>query len=202
MMDLATSGGYYISLPADSIIAHPTTITGSIGVIFIRPKLTGLMEKIGLGVEVNKSGENKDMGSPFRAATQDEKMILQNLTDTLGKRFIHLVSKHRNLDQKTLKEISSARIYIAEDARQLGLIDKVGYLSDAVSTAKSLAGLSDDAKVVVYRRILNPNDNLYNTSTIQYGGTGMSLVDLGLPEILTSLRTGFYYLWSPAAVEK
>jgi len=101
-----------------------------------------------------------------------------------------------------LKDISSARIYIAEDARQLGLIDKVGYLSDAVSTAKSLAGLSDDAKVVVYRRILNPNDNLYNTSTIQYGGTGMSLVDLGLPETLTSLRTGFYYLWSPAAVEK
>jgi protease-4 len=202
MMDLATSGGYYISLPADSIIAHPTTITGSIGVIFIRPKLTGLMEKIGLGVEVNKSGENKDMGSPFRAATKDEKMILQHLTDTLGQRFIHLVGKHRNLDQKTLKEISSARIYIAEDARQLGLIDKVGYLSDAVSTAKSMAGLSDDAKVVVYRRIQNPNDNLYNTSTIQSGGTGMSLVDLGLPETLTSLRTGFYYLWSPAAGEK
>jgi protease-4 len=160
------------------------------------------MEKIGLEVEVNKSGANKDMGSPFRVATKEEKMILQNLTDSFGQRFVQLVAKHRNLDQKRLKGISSARVYIAEDARQMGLIDQIGYLSDAISKAKTLAELPEDARVVVYRRIQNPNDNLYNTSTIQSGSEGISLVDLGLPETLTSLRTGFYYLWSPAVGQK
>jgi protease-4 len=71
MMGVAASGGYYISLPADTIVAHPATITGSIGVIFFRPKVTGLMGKIGVGVEVNKSGKNKDIGSPFRQTTAE-----------------------------------------------------------------------------------------------------------------------------------
>jgi len=76
MMGLAASGGYYISLPADYIVAHPTTLTGSIGVIFLRTKVAGLMEKIGVGVEVNKSGINKDMGMPYRSATAQENEIL------------------------------------------------------------------------------------------------------------------------------
>ena len=77
MMDIATSGAYYISLPADYIIAHPTTVTGSIGVILLYPRIDGLMEKIGLGIEVNKSGKNKDMGSPFRVPTAEERQMIQ-----------------------------------------------------------------------------------------------------------------------------
>ncbi|NVM21587.1 MAG: signal peptide peptidase SppA [Desulfobacterales bacterium] len=199
MMDVAASGGYYVSLPADFILAHPTTVTGSIGAIFIRPKVTGVMEKIGLDIKVNKSGRNKDMGSPFRQTTEEEQKILQGLIDEQGGRFVKLVAKHRKLDQKALADIFTARVYLAEEALQLGLVDKIGYLSDAVLQAKKLAGLPEDTKVVVYRRTEYPDDNIYNTFTTQYGSNGLSLIDLGLPDSMTSLRTGFYYLWLPAA---
>jgi len=199
MMGVAASGGYYISLPADFIMAHPTTITGSIGVIFIRPMVANLMNKIGLDIVVNKSGENKDMGSPFRLATIQEQKILQNLTDELGQRFMSLVAKHRKLDKEALNKISTARVYLAEEALQIGLIDKIGYLSDAILQAKRLSGLSENAKVVAYRRTKYPNDNLYNTSTTQLNAGGLSLIDLRLLDSLTPLRTGFYYLWSPAS---
>lgn len=198
MMDVAASGGYYISLPADFILAHPTTVTGSIGVIFLRPNVTGLMGKIGLDVQVNKSGKDKDMGSPFRPSTAEENKILQSLTDQMGRRFLNLVAAHRHLEPKTLAQISTARVYLADEALRLGLVDKIGYLSDAVAEAKKLAGLPPDAKVVVYRRIEYPDDNLYNTSTMQYEGHRPALVSLGLPQPLTNLQAGFYYLWSPA----
>jgi protease-4 len=199
MMDVATSGGYYISLPADFILAHPTTLTGSIGVIFMRPTVTGLMGKIGLDVEVSKSGKNKDMGSPFRQSTEEEQRILKGLTDELGGRFVSLVAKHREIDQGALADISTARVYLGKEAMQLGLVDKIGYLNDALSQAKKLAGLPEDSKVVVYRRTEYPDDNLYNTFTTQYSGSGLSLIDLGLLDSMTSLRTGFYYLWSSSA---
>lgn len=199
MMDVATSGGYYISLPADFILAHPTTLTGSIGVIFMRPTVTGLMGKIGLDMEVNKSGKNKDMGSPFRQSTEEEQRILKGLTNELGGRFVSLVAKHREIDQEALADISTARVYLGKEALQLGLVDKIGYLSDALSQAKKLSGLPEDSKVVVYRRTEYPDDNLYNTFTTQYSGSGLSLIDLGLLDSMTSLRTGFYYLWSPSA---
>lgn len=198
MMDVAASGGYYISLPADFILAHPTTLTGSIGVMFMQPKVTGLMGKIGLNMEVNKFGKNKDMGSPFRQTTEEEHRILQDLTNELGKRFVSLVAKHREIDQTALANISTARVYLAREAMQLGLVDKIGYLRDALSQAKKLAGLPEDSKVVVYRRTEYPDDNLYYTSTTQYDGSRLTLIDLGLPESMTSLRIGFYYLWSPA----
>ncbi len=197
MMDVAASGAYYVSLAADLIMAHPTTITGSIGVIFMRPTAVGLMKKIGLDVEVNKSGKNKDMGSPYRQSTKEEQEILQDLTNGLAERFISLVDKHRKVDKKTLADISTARVYLAAEALQLGLVDRIGYLSDALADAKRLAGLPPDCKVVVYRRTHYPDDNLYNTATTQYGGNPLSVIDLGLAETIYSLRAGFYYLWPP-----
>ncbi len=199
MMNLATSGGYYISLPADIIMAHPTTLTGSVGVIFMRPKVTGLMDKIGIGMEINTSGKNKDMGSPFRITTEEEETLLQDMTDALGERFINLVSSHRQLDAKILEEISTARIYLAKEAKNIGLIDKVGYLSEAITEAKKIAGLPENSSVVVYRRTAYPDDNLYNTSLTQYEGNGLSLFNSGLPESINAFRTGYYYLWLPAA---
>ncbi|RLC21238.1 MAG: signal peptide peptidase SppA [Deltaproteobacteria bacterium] len=198
MMSLAASGGYYISLPADFIMAHPTTVSGSVGVIFMQPKVSGLMDKIGLRVEVSKSGKNKDMASPFRQATEEEQEILQGLVDQLAEKFIKLVAKHRNLDRKTLTDISSGRIYLAGEAEQMGLIDQVGYLSDAILKAKSLAGLSEDAKVVVYRRTEYPEDNLYNTSAMKSRGNSFSLINMRFPRDINSLHTGFCYLWRPA----
>ncbi len=197
MMDIATSGAYYISLPADFIMAHPTTVTGSVGVLFIRPRLNSLMEKIGLDVEMNKSGRNKDMGSLFRKPTEEEAEILQRMVEELKERFLNLVKIHRKVDQKALSRIETARVCLAREAQQLGLIDDIGYLSDAISKAKSLAGLTPDAKVVVYRRTEYPDDNLYNTSVMNYGDGGkISLINMALPEAITHLHTGFYYLWN------
>jgi len=197
MMDVAASGGYYISLPADFIFAHPTTITGSIGVIFMQPKVNSLMGKIGVGLDINKSGKNKDMGSPFRTTTDEEQKIFQELTDELGKRFINFVSIHRKLDKNKLAQISTARIYLAPKALELGLIDKIGYLEDAIVKTRKLAGLSQDARIIIYRRTQYPNDNLYNTSVDRQGGQGLSLIDLNLPKSMSPLNTGFYYIWMP-----
>jgi len=197
MMGMAASGGYYISLPADYILAHPTTLTGSIGVIFMRPKVTGLMEKIGVAVNVNKSGADKDMGSPFRQTSAEEEKIFQDLTDRLGVRFVDLVAKHRKLEPAIIAEIATAQIYLSYEALELGLVDEIGYLENAVLQAKKLAQLPEDAKVVVYRRTEYPDDNIYNTST-SYGGGDVSLISLKLPGSLSHIRTGFYYLWSAA----
>ena len=199
MMNVAASGGYYMALPADHIIAHPTTITGSVGVVFLQPKVTGLMKKIGVDVNVSKSGKNKDMGSPFRATTPEEKILFQQLTDRLAKRFLDLVRQHRKLDKKTLAELATARVYLADDALKRRLVDQVGYLNDATDKAKELAGLPPDARIVVYRRSEYPNDTVYNSRTNWDGGRPLSLVDLPLPASMNELQPGFYYLW-PAAV--
>ena len=128
MMDVAASGAYYISLPADMIMAHPTTITGSVGVIFLRPKVRALMDKIGLGVDVIKFGKNKDMGSPFRDSTEEEQKIMQKAVNDFGERFIRLVQKHRKLQEQAMGEVSTARVLTADEALKWGLVDKIGYL--------------------------------------------------------------------------
>jgi protease-4 len=195
IMNVAASGGYYMALPADYIVAHPTSVTGSIGVIFLKPKFYGLMDKIGVDVKVNTSGENKDMGSPFREETEVEDGIFQTLTDSLGKRFIDLVVEHRGVSPEVVKDISTARIYLAEEAMQLGLVDEIGYISDAITRTKERAGLDENSKVVVYRRVEFPDDNFYNTQT-RFQGMKYPLIDLGLPDTSMLNRAGFYYLWS------
>lgn len=196
ILNVGASGGYYIALPADRIFAHPTSIVGSVGVVFMRPQLYGLMDKIGVGVAVSKSGRNKDIGSPFRPATEEEEAIFRELIDGLAERFIDRVRAHRTLSEANLAEIATARIYIAKDAKSLGLVDEVGYLSDAVAEAKKIAGLPEDARVVVYRRTEYANDTIYNPAT---AGGGAKLPRLSLESV--GLRTGFYYLWPYAVPE-
>jgi len=198
LMDIATSGAYYVSLPADMITAHPTTLTGSVGVLFLQPKMVGLMEKLGLSVDVTKFGKNKDMATPFRDSTEDEQRVLQKLVDDMGERFISLVQKHRKPAPKALAEISTARILLADEALQLGLVDKVLYLSDAIRESKQLAGLPADARVVVYRRSEFPDDNYYNTLSAASEFLKTQTFNIELSEIF-GLETGFYYLW-PGAI--
>jgi protease-4 len=197
-MDVAASGGYYVSLAADRIVAHPTTITGSIGVILITPQVSGLMDKLGITVDVSKSGSEKDIGSPFRPATPAERKIFQDITDEMGRKFIDLVGRNRKIGPENLQKIATARIYTADEALRLGLVDSIGYVQDGVKEARKLAGLPEDARVVVYRREKYPNDTLYNTAA---GAAGSSLfpplVDINLPDILPPLEPGLYYLWLP-----
>jgi protease-4 len=122
------------------------------------------------------------------------------MIDRLGQRFVDRIAEHRRIDSQRLAEISTARIFLAEDALKLGMIDRVGYIREAVSTAKRLADLPDNAKVIVYRRSQFPDDNLYNPSTSQYEGRGLSIVSLDLPASLASYQAGFYYLWQPGAM--
>ena len=199
LMGVAASGAYQIALPADYIIAHPTTVTGSIGAILVRPRVTGLMQKVGVGVEINKSGKNKDMGSPFRATSPEEEQILQDLIDRLGVRFVDLVAKRRNLKSKAIAEISTGRVYLASEAFELGLVDDIGYLEKAVLQTKKMAALPEDAKVVVYRRSEYPDDNIYNTATL-HGGGNVSLISLELPGSLNQIKAGFYYLWPAVTI--
>ena len=198
MMDLATSGAYYVSLPADLITAHPTTITGSVGVLFLQPKVMGLMDKIGISVDVKKFGKNKDMGTPFRDSSEEEQRFMQKSVDDMGERFIRLVQRHRKPNEQAVAEISTARIFSADDALKLGLVDKVYYLSDAIRESKKLAGMAADARVIVYRRTEYSEDNYYNISGASSEGLNISTINIELSEIF-GLRSGFYYLW-PGAI--
>ncbi|HUN56466.1 MAG TPA: signal peptide peptidase SppA [Smithella sp.] len=197
MMDLATSGAYYMSLPADLITAHPTTITGSVGVISLQPKVKGLMYKIGVGVDVQKVGKYKDMASPFRETGDDEKALLQKTMNDFGDRFIGLVKKHRNLTPNAIAEISTARIFVADEALQAGLIDKIAYINDAVAEAKKMAGIPENSKVIVYRRNELPETNYYNMADVTSENFKMSFINIDLPEVL-SAKAGFYYMWPGA----
>lgn len=202
MMNVAASGAYYISLPADRILAHPTTVTGSVGVIFLRPEITGLMGKIGVEVDVYKTGKNKDMGAFFRKPTDEERHIMAEMIGRLGDRFFTLVKEHRPITEEAFEKIATARIFLAPDALALGMIDEIGYLDDAVSRARSLAGLPSDGRVVVYRRAEFPDDTIYNTAGALHGG-GQPLPPVhgdlpGYPD-LGRLDAGFYYLWFPGA---
>jgi len=201
MMDVAASGGYYIVLPADAIVAHPTTITGSAGVLFLQPKVVGLMDTIGVEVQVSKSGANKDIDSPFRTATAQEKQPIQEMTDKLARRFLDVVAQHRQIDAAGMTEIASANVYLAEETQRLGLVDRVGYLNDAIEEAGRLDGLERNARVVVYRREKYENDTINNMQSAWTGGDDrIVLIDLGLPTSMEGeLSTGFYYLWPTAS---
>jgi protease-4 len=196
MMDMATSGAYYASLAADYILAHPNTVTGSVGVMLLRPDVSGLMDKLGVEIHAQTSGRNKDMGSPFRSASDEEFAIFQGVADSIAGRFLSLVEKHRKPDAASMELISTARIFPASLALEHRLIDGIGYMDKALETARSLAGLPDDAKVIAYRRSDFPDDNIYNMSTMQ-ALPGRPLVDLGLPAYWSRLAPGYYYLWLP-----
>ena len=198
MMDVAASGGYYMSLPADIIMAHPTTITGSVGVIFLRPKASALMDKIGVGMDVIKYGKNKDMGSPFRESTEEEKNIMQKSVNNFGERFISLVQKHRKLKEPALGEVSMARVFTADEALKLGLVDKIGYISDAIKEAKTLAGIAADSQIVVYRRTKFSDDNYYNAAGAALEAEHLPVINIALPDSF-NLQAGFYYIW-PGAI--
>lgn len=193
MMDVAASGGYYISLAADYIIANPTTITGSVGVIFMRPQISNLANKLGINIEVNKSGKNKDMGSPYREATKEETELFNKLTKSLAERFYYLLNQNRNISEESFEEIKTARILLAEDAKRLGLIDEINYLDSAVLKTMEIAGISRNSRVVAYRPARLYYDNIYNNPGAETETEFQ--IKLGSISELLNLNTGFYYIW-------
>jgi len=201
-MDVAASGGYYAALPADTIIAHPTTITGSVGVIYLMPKIDALMDKVGVEMEVIKSGDQKDMGSVFRSTAPREAQLLQEMISQLAQRFVSAMALHRPQTEPSRAAIATARIFLGSEALELGLVDSLGFLTDGIAQARTMAGLPGNAKVVAYQRRPPADGTLYHTpGTRQWTDALASanpLARLGLEGV----SAGFYYLWLPGTLNQ
>jgi len=148
MGGVAASGGYYIALGADTIIANPGTATGSIGVIMSYPVIGELMDKIGIQYETIKSGKLKDSGSLFRNLTEDERVYFQGLIDDLHSQFEMVVSQERQIPIKEIAKYATGRVYSGKQAVNAGLIDILGTFEDAVHLAAQKAGYLDTPEIV------------------------------------------------------
>ena len=197
LMDMAASGGYYIASSADRIIAHPTTVTGSIGVIAISVSASGLMEKIGITNQTIKSGPMKDMGSPLKPMTEEERRIIQSVIDGMYERFLDRVAAGRpNMHTRDeLTKIADGRVYTASQAKDLKLIDSIGYLDDAIEWAKQAAGVKE-ATVVTYAQPRAYKNNIYSRAEPAPAGINIINIEAGIP-IPKTAGMEFMYIWLP-----
>ena len=148
MGSVAASGGYYIAAPADKIVANAGTLTGSIGVIMEIPNMGGLMKKIGVETQIIKSGKHKDIASAFRSLSPEEKQILQTVLDDVHDQFIRAVSDGREMEFEKIKSLADGRVFTGRMAKDLGLVDELGNLQDAIMLAGKLTGIEGEPKVV------------------------------------------------------
>ena len=194
LMDVAASGGYYVALAADTIVAHPTTVTGSIGTILISVNAEGLLQKLGVAATAIKSAEHKDMGSPFRALTPEERAIFQGIIDDMQGQFVAKVAASRKLAPDTARKLADGRVYTAEQALAHKLVDRIGYMSDAVASAKRAAG-ADDARVIVYHRPRQYRATYYaRTDDLSVASADAAL---GTMASLAASGPRFLFLWWP-----
>ena len=148
MGSVAASGGYYIACASDFIVANPGTLTGSIGVVMEFTNLEELLKKIGIKGVVLKGGEHKDIGSPFREMTAEEKRILQEVIDNVHRQFIQAVAEGRKMDQNKVIPVADGRILTGEQARQFGLVDEMGNLQDTVDIAARMVKIEGRPNVI------------------------------------------------------
>ena len=152
MGSLAASGGYYVSCPANKIVANRGTLTGSIGVISQFLRYDSLLGKIGVQVNTIKSGKLKDAGSPFRAMTEADREYFQKLMDDVHKQFISAVETERKLDHDSVVSFADGRVFTGEQALKMRLIDTIGTYEDAVQITARLAGIKGDPSIVKERK--------------------------------------------------
>ncbi|MCS7285776.1 MAG: signal peptide peptidase SppA [Anaerolineae bacterium] len=149
--DIAASGAYYIACGADKIVAHPATLTGSIGVIVEMPNAQKFMERLGLEVVVIKSGPHKDVGNFYRSLTEEEKAYWQELVNRVHEMFLEVIVRERGLPEEKLKPIADGRLILGEDALKFGLVDKLGSFDDALRLAGELGGIEGEPRIIRYR---------------------------------------------------
>ncbi|HHG74349.1 MAG TPA: signal peptide peptidase SppA [Persephonella sp.] len=150
MGNVAASGGYYVSIPANVIYANPGTITGSIGVIIQHVNVSKVLEKLGVKVENIKSGKNKDILFPNNKLTPEQKKLIMETIQDVYDQFLEDVVKYRPINMETLKKYADGRILTGRQAKKIKLVDKLGNIQDAVNEAKALAGL-EGKKVLIVR---------------------------------------------------
>jgi len=148
MGSVAASGGYYIACAAQKIYANPGTITGSIGVILQFTNFEELLRKIGFRMEVVKSGPYKDVGNPGREMTAEEKVYLQEMVDNVHQQFVRDVARGRRMKVEKVREVADGRIFTGEQAMELGLVDELGNLKDAINAAAKMAAIEGEPKIV------------------------------------------------------
>jgi protease-4 len=152
MGTVAASGGYYIAAATDRIIANPGTLTGSIGVIMEMANFEGLMKKVGVEGVVIKSGRFKDVGSPLRKMSDEERKLLQSVMDDVHHQFIQAVADGRALEVSDVEPLADGRIYTGRQAKEARLVDELGDLDDAIHIAADIAGMEGEPKVVEPRK--------------------------------------------------
>ena len=152
MGTVAASGGYYIAAATDRIIANPGTLTGSIGVIMEMANFEGLMKKVGVEGVVIKSGRFKDVGSPLRKMSDEERKLLQSVMDDVHHQFIQAVADGRSLEVSRVEPLADGRIYTGRQAKEARLVDELGDLDDAIHIAADIAGMEGEPKVVEPRK--------------------------------------------------
>lgn len=149
---VGASGGYYAALGASKIVANPSSVTGSIGVIVDFPVAVELLEKIGLSMETVKSGAYKDVGSPYREFTAEDEAQLETVIQDIYNQFVNTVALERKIDKKKLLKIADGRIFTGSQALEYGLIDTLGTFEDAVMMIGKLTGIDGRPKLVFPQR--------------------------------------------------
>lgn len=188
MGGIAASGGYYIASACDRVVANPGTLTGSIGVIMELGNYEELMKKIGVKGYNIKSGENKDIGSPWTPLSPEGKAILQSLVDNVHSQFVSAVAKGRNLPEDKVRQLADGRVYSGAQAKDLGLVDVLGNMEDAVDLAAARGGIAGTPELVYARR---EEKSWWEKFFFSYLGKGFSQGE----------RLGLRYEWSPSSIQ-
>ena len=180
MGTVAASGGYYIAVASDRILANPGSLTGSIGVIMQLANFQELMEKIGIKNTVIKSGRYKDVGSPFRPMSEDEQVYLQAVMDDAHRQFIEAVAEGRSLDIADVEVLADGRIFTGQQAKDVLLVDELGDLQQAIKLAADMSGMKDHPYVIEnqkpfsFREILG--SRFFGDTSLLPIPTGLSLM--------------------------
>jgi len=194
LMGTATSGGYYVAMAADRVVACPTTVTGSIGVIFVGVEVSGLMQKLGISNQTVTGGAHKDAGSPLRPMTPAERAQIQSVIDDLHRNFRDVVAAGRPaLDRSRVDALADGRIFSAPQAREAGLVDEIASLEDTLADTQRRLG-AESIRVVRYHR---PDEW---RRTVFDSAPAAPVVNVDFGSLLGPLRhPGFHYLWWPGA---
>jgi len=186
MASVAASGGYYAALGATKIFANPGSMTGSIGVILKFANIEKILDTIGYRAEVIKSGANKDIGSMSRAMTAEERQLMQAMIDNVHQQFIEAVASSRKLSLDVVRPLADGRVFTGSQAHELGLVDQLGNLTDAVEQAMALAGLEGEEPTLVY-----PDAKIGSFMDMLVGGQAKSLINL-----MQSRPASLMYQWN------
>jgi protease-4 len=194
--DVGASGAYYVACGADTILAHPTSIAGSIGVIMETVSFSGTMHMLGIEAKAVTSGPMKEMGSPFKPLDANDRVVLQVMVDEFYKGFIDVVVAGRpKLTREQILKLADGRVYSGLQAKANGLVDDVGFVEDAIALAKKKAGVTR-AKVIMYSRPWGYRATAYSDAPQAPATSQFNMINLNAASFMGMLQPQFLYLWT------